>query len=360
MAGLLDSFIGWATDPDYYRNKRADKANEEYKGLLGTLEQQGPVQPGQGLLGMRSPDEQFWLRASAIPGKEDMAAQMLGYGEQARSAMARDQAGRDWSVNNMTLAQSEQQRLQELRAQQQWQAEQFRLQLEDQRTRASVANSYAGAGASDATRQLTNERIRGERFKNQQAEQGLTAPLYNSLPPVERQKANMDLLDSDTWAQAATDVEDWVDKRAKLTAMPLAGTAEADAIDTEWQSSVKPAFMKILNTGVLQGNEAEELRKVIGQPSDKMLTDSQRNVIKVAAQKVRDMRANKYKSYGFEAPPQSVGGSAFSRSLSPAKPVGKVIPYAPPSQPASYTPGVKGEPANIWNVGPGAYDPMRR
>lgn len=362
MAGLLDNdFVRFLVAPRAtIAGWRQEEDTKKFQGLLGSLEQQGPTLPNQGLLGMREPDQQFWLKAAEIPTYQQLAGQQLGYATQGQQAMDRQQQAQLWDKNNMTMAQTEQQKLQELRNRQVYEAEQRRLDYEGQRTRADVAQSYAAAHATDATRQYTEERTRGEQFRNKQLEQGVTLPLYAQLPPVERQKANVALSNSDTWERSAIDVEDWVERRSKLSAVPLVGSAEAAAFNTEWQSSVKPAFMQILNTGVLQGNEAEELQKIIGKPDDVMLTQSQINVIKTATEKVRNLRRNLYQSYGLNAPQQQVGGSSAARAISPAKPVGEVRPYAPPALPApSYTPGTK-PGGNIWDVGPGVFDPMRR
>lgn len=326
MAGLLDSdWVKFLAAPRaYYRDKAAQQSAQQFGGLLGTLEQQGPTNPQDpgGLLAARAPDAQFWLKAATIPGYEGLAGQQLGIETQGQQALGRQMQGQDWSMENMTLAQQQAQQLARETAMRNYGIAQSDLSRKWQQTGASIGASNASAMNSGITAQLNQERLLGERTKNQIA----AGPLYPQLNPADRLKATQDLYNNDTWAMAAGDVSDWAEKRGPGAAIPVAGTAEADAWNTEWQSSAKPAFMKILNTGVLQGKEAEELGAIIGQPADMVLTRSQLNVIRTVAQKVADLRENAYKSLGLQAPPLKRGGSAAARSMSGAQPVGKVTP----------------------------------
>lgn len=347
MAGLLDSdWVKFLAAPRaYYRDKQAAASAQQFAGLLGTLgEQQGPTQPGAGLLTQRAPDTQFWLKAATIPGYEGLAGQQLGYDTQQRGAMERQTQAQGWEASNMTLAQRAQQQLAEWRA-----------QASDAIDRANLARQWAGTnaqiGASGAAQQLSQARLLGVNLDNQQKQTQATGGLFARLTPKDQLATIQDLQSKDTWATAATDVANWAEKRGKGAAIPLAGTAQADAWNTEWQSSVKPAFMQILNTGVLQGKEAEEIQQIIGQPADAVLTQSQLNVIKTAAQKVRDLRVNAYKAVGLEAPELKPGGSAAARSLSAGQPVGPVEPvtaipgaaqpgWRPPVDPNERRPGL--------------------
>lgn len=342
MAGLLDSdWVKFLAAPRaYYRDKAAQQSADQFGGLLGTLEQQGPANPQDpgGLLAPRQPDAQFWLKAATIPGYEGLAGQQLGIETQGQQALGRQMQGQDWSTQNMTLAQQQAQQLARETAIRNYGIAQADLQRKQAGTAASIGASNASALNSGVTAQLNNERLLGERTKNQ----NLAGPLYGQLPPAERLQATQDLYNNDTWAMAASDVADWADKRGPGAAIPVAGTSEADAWNTEWQSSAKPAFMKILNTGVLQGKEAEELAGIIGQPADMILTRSQLNVIRTVSQKVQDLRENAYKSMGLKAPPLKRGGSAAARAMSGGQPVGKVTPVMDFDTGAPTTP-------TIWN-----------
>lgn len=326
MAGFFDSpLVRFLADRRGFYDQRDAQANaEQFQGLLGSLEQQGPTQPGQGVLGSRAPDQQFWLKAAQIPGYAGLAGQQLGIQAQGDQALERQTQGQNWSTQNMTLAQQQAQALDEQRA-----AAAHGISVQDLRrkwagTNASIQSSLASAQNSGLSAQLNNERLFEQRNKNSLL--GPDVPLYSKLPPVEQLKTRDNLLTQDTWASAAADAADWAQKRAPGAALPLAGTAEADAFNTEWQSSAKPAFMKILNTGVLQGKEAEQLEEIIGSPADKILTKSQINVIRTVSQKVQDLRENAYKAVGLQAPPIKKGSSAAARSMSKGQPQGKVIP----------------------------------
>jgi len=323
MAGLLESdLVKFLAAPRaFYRDKQMLQAQQQFQGLLGSelgQQLQGPTQPGQdGLLGLREPTPQFWLKAASIPGYEGLAGQQLGITAQGGQRMAEQQAQNQWESQNLTAAQLAQLGLQQQRGEQDYDIAQQNLARQWYGTQAS-------AGAANASADLSRARLGGE----QQKQSLLAAPLYQQLPPAERLKATQELFTADTWAQSALDVADWIEKRAPGSALPAIGTAEADAFNTEWQSSAKPAFMQILNTGVLQGKEAEEIADIIGQPADKMLTKSQINVIKTVARKVQDLRGDRYKALGLQAPAQQVGGSAVARTLNQAQPQGAVRPVS--------------------------------
>ncbi|MNE85431.1 hypothetical protein D3C80_1824300 [compost metagenome] len=91
--------------------------------------------------------------------------------------------------------------------------------------------------------------------------------------------------------------------------------------------------MKILNTGVLQGKEAEQLADLIKQPDDYILTDSDMNVLRTVTKTVQDKREQTYRNYGLQAKPLTVGSSPASRAMSEAKgakPQGKLIDWNGP------------------------------
>lgn len=327
MAGLLDSDLVtfFTNNREYHRRKNQMADREQFAGLLGGLEQQGPVQPG-GLLESRAPDQQFWLKAMQLPTYQDTAAQMLGYGEAGRQAMARDQAGREWSQNNLTLEQQQQGELANLKAQRDWWIDQQKLGMEGARTNASVASSYASAGSSNASADLSRSKLTEQNLKNR----NLQSPvLYNQLSPDSKVKANQDLGIMDRFAQGAMDAADWAKNRPPTGL----GTAAGAAFAQQWQTTVKPAFAQAMAMGVIQGPEGEELAKIMGKPDSYILTDSDMNVIDTAARMVMDQREQAYRNYGLEAPKQQLGQSPASKAVSAnkgAKPKGPVKPWVPP------------------------------
>ncbi len=330
MAGLLDNdFVRFMlTGPkQYYARKDQLDQTAQFQGLLGSLEQQGPEQPGQpSLLGQRQPDQQFWLKAAQLPAYQALAAQQLGDINTQSGAMQRQVQGQDYAANNMTYAQQMAEDRQRKMASLNYQLAQEDLARKNRGTDASVASSYASAANSNASRQLTGARLVEQNAKNAQA----TNPvLYNQLKPNEKVEANDALGSMDQYAQGAMDVLDWTENRPKTGL----GTGAAAAYNSQWQSTAKPAYMKILNTGVLQGKEAEQLAEIIKQPDDYILTDSDMNVLRTVTKTIQDKREQTYRNYGLKAPAQTVGASPASRAISEghgAKPQGKVIDWNGP------------------------------
>jgi hypothetical protein len=330
MAGLLDNeFVRFMlTGPrQYYARKDQQDQQAQFQGLLGSLDQQGPPEPGQAsLLGQREPDQQFWLKAAQIPAYQQLAAQQLGDYNTQQGAMQRQMQGQQYAANNMTYAQQMAEDRQRKMASLNYQLAQEDLARKNRGTDASVASAYASAANSNASRALTGARLIEQEAKNRSA----TSPvLYNQLKPQEKVEANDALGSMDQYAQGAIDVLDWAENRPKTGL----GTGAAAAYNSQWQSTAKPAYMKILNTGVLQGKEAEQLADIIKQPDDYILTDSDMNVLRTVTKTIQDKREQTYRNYGLKANPQAVGASPASRAISEskgAKPVGKLIDWNGP------------------------------
>lgn len=327
MAGLLDSdLMQFLVTPRAFMARRNAAADaERFQGLLGEYQTQRAAQAGAqpgtgGLLDDSAPGAAFWLQAAQIPGYQAMANQQLGYGAAGSQAMARQLQQQQYEAGNMTLAQR-------LQAEARQRADAFAEQIglsDLQRkwygTQASAAASGASAGASNASQMLTMAKLEEQRGKNAKVQM----PLYNRLTPDQQVKANSEMSNADSWASSARDVADWAQNRGSGAALPVVGTAAADAMNLEWQTSVKPAMMQWLNTGVLQSGEREQLEEIMGAPADKVLTKSQLNTIATISQKVEDYRGQVYENYGLQASPGKLGQSAVARTLSKAQPVGEV------------------------------------
>lgn len=329
MAGLLDNeFVRFMlTGPKaYYQRKDQQDQQQQFQGLLGSLEQAGPQQPGQpSLLGTGAPDQQFWLKAAQIPAYQALAAQQLGDLNTQTGAMQRQVQGQNWQQNNMTYAQQMAEERQRRMAGLNYQLAQEDLARKNRGTDASVASAYASAGASNARTNLTNAQLQKANRENALTQ----GPLFTQLKPIEQVAARDALGSMDQYAQGAIDVLDWAENRP-TTGL---GTGAAAAYNSQWQSTAKPAYMKILNTGVLQGKEAEQLADIIKQPDDYILTDSDMNVLRTVTKTIQDKREQTYRNYGLKADPQTIGNSPASRAISEghgAKPKGKVIDWNGP------------------------------
>lgn len=327
MAGLLDSdWVKFLAAPrQYYADKRQAQDTEQFQGLLGSLAQQGPPNPNDpgGLLANRAPDQQFWLKAAAIPTYQGIAGQQLGIESQGEQAMQRQTQGQEWSTQNMTMAQAQQQELERQKAMASYQTAQQDLQRKWAGTNASIGASNASAANSRQSGLLTGLKIIEQEHKNGLLE----APVFQKLPPQQQVEGAQKMAGMDRAVAAAMDVSDWARNRAAGAALPtFAGSSEAATMQQEWQLSMKPIVMDLLHTGVLQGKEEEMVQDLIGKPADYVLTASQLNAIANITQKAEDVRQDTYKAYGVKAPSISKGQSAAARTLGTGKPVGKVTP----------------------------------
>lgn len=314
MAGLLDSdLVRFLVSPQsYYANQQQKQGTQQFAGLLGQLQQQGPEQPGQeGLLGMRQPDQQFWLRAAQIPGYQQLASQQLGYDTQGRQAEQREQSSRDWQLNNVTKAQQAQidqgagsLQVQKDTAAQNYGLAQRRLALDQASTTQNIA-------ASKANMKLTD-------IQTQAAEQGLLnlkGPLLSRLPADKQQEGWLALADQDQRVNTMTDVLDYVANKPTGGNIPLLGTSQAAAFDVAWQTATTPLFAEALKTGVINEGEHERLSKLAGDPTAWHLTESDRNALQTVLEIGKQQRDNLYQSYQVRPPELTVGNSVASRAL---------------------------------------------
>lgn len=333
MAGLFDNelFRFLVTPRAYFAQQDQARDAQKFQGLLGGL-------------GGGSPNEQFWLQAAQLPSYQGLAGQQLGYGAQQGGAMARQQQQQSFELNNLTAAQQEQLALQQMRADRDYAISQQDLQRKWFGTQASAASSYASADASRASQALSG--TRGQLAERQLEKANLElqrerGSLLERLPPANQLEARQDLLTQDTWAQSASDVADWITNRGAGAALPGIGTKEGAAMNAEWQTSVKPAIAQMQNLGVIQPGEAEAVEAIMGRPDDYVLTKSDVNLMNTIAQKVRDLRSNKYQAAGVKPAELKKGQSAAARTLSGGKPRGQLRPVT--SLPAPAPEGT------IWN-----------
>lgn len=319
MPGLLD----WIIDPKQaLRSRREDAAAEEFKGLLGTLEQQGPVQPG-GVLESRAPDEQFWLKAAAITGSpqlSDLAGQQLGYSAAGQQALGRQMQQQDYEAGNLSMAQRVQLQLQQARDQFAESIGIADMQRKWAGTNASIGSAGAAAQNSQMGAMLKQAQLQGELQKLQTA----NGPLYNQLPAPQRFEVNQQLLRNDAAVSSTMDVLDWAQNREQGGL----GTGKAGAFSTDWKLAVMPVLKDMMAAGALDNSEREWFENLMEDPSDKYLSQNQINKMKTIAQKVADYRAQGYQALGIQAP-EVQGRGAVSRALG-AQPQGKLTPYTPP------------------------------
>lgn len=325
MAGILDSdFMRFLTNNSgYWEQRDRAKAAEQFKGLLGSLEQQGPTQPGQGLLGARAPDEQFWLQAAAIPGYEGIAGQQLGYGAAGTQAMNRQMQAQDYEANNLSMMQQAQLALQQKRDQFAEYIGYNDLERKWYGTQASAGAANASAANSQMSGLLSQARLQEQLQKNQNA----NGPLYAQLPPVDRMKVNQSLLRNDAAVASTSEVLDWVMNRDPSAPVRGIGTARGGAMAADWMLSALPVMKDMVGAGALDNSEREWMEGIVQNPDALHLTEKAENQFKLIAQKVKDYRAQQYQAVGLPVPEIKSRG-AVSRSQG-AQPQGQLRPYNP-------------------------------
>lgn len=323
MAGLLDSdFMRFLTNNQSFWDRRDEaEAQQQYQGLLGSLEQAGPVQPG-GVLESRAPDQQFWLKVAGIQGSPQLAQlanQQLGYDASGAQALGRQMQQQEYEAGNLSMAQRIQLQLQQAR-------DQFaeRIGIEDLQRKWYGTNASAGASAASAqnsqmSAMLNQARLAGE-LQKQEAANG---PLYGRLQPADQLKAAQQMYRNDAAVSSAIDVVDWAQNRAQGGL----GTGKAGAFSADWKLAVMPVLKDMVGAGALDEGERKWFEELAEDPSDKYLSSNQINKMKLIAQKVADYRQQGYQALGVQAP-EIQGRGAVSRSLG-AQPQGKVMDYTP-------------------------------
>lgn len=327
MAGILDSdFMRFLTNNSgYWEQRDKAKAAEQFGGLLGTLEQQGPSQPGQeGLLGMREPDQQFWLKAAQIPGYEDMASQQLGYTAAGSQAMARQQQQQQYEAGNMSLLDRSR-----LFLEQQRDSFAESIGIEDLRRKwAGTSASIEAAGAS-AQNSLLGGLLNQQRLTDlQNAAATRNGPLINQLPPQGQVDARVKLQTLNSAVDSAAGVMDWVKNRNPSDAVRGVGTGQGGAMLTDWVTSVMP-IAKELTTGpgAVDEGEREFLMGIIKDPSSVVLNENTINQMQLINRKVEDYRDMNFNAFGLPVPKKK-GRGATARALGP-EPQGELKPYTP-------------------------------
>lgn len=341
MAGILDSdLMQFLVTPRAFMARRnAMEDAKQFQGLLGTLEQQGPVQPGGGLLASREPDAAFWLKAAQIPSYQDIASQQLGYGAQNIGALQRQMQQQQFARHNLTADQAADNDLAERQFGFRQYIDSADLARKQYGTQASAASSYASAASSDASRRLSElnyaDKARDYRIKTQ-------GTLYDNLNAPDKVKANDALSLSTGRAGAAMDIVDWVQERATGSQIRGIGKGLAPAMDAEWQLAVLPAVKDMMGAGALDNSEREFMASIIGNPGDVLSTEAGVNKLRVIAQKVEDERRRTFQKYELQVPELQKGQSAVARALSQGKPVGEQIDWkGGDAKPSLWFPGEK-------------------
>lgn len=335
MAGLLDSdLMQFLVTPRAFMARRNAQADaQQFQGLLGSLEQQGPVQPG-GVLESRAPDQQFWLKAMQIPTYQDVASQQLGYDAQQSGAMARQQQQQQYEGSNLTMMQRLQAELAQRKAQFEEQTGLSDLHRKWAGTNASIGAAGAAAQNSGMGAQLKQLQILSELQKQQTA----NGPLFGQLPADKKMAVNQQNLRNDAAVASSEAVLDWVLNRDVKAPLRGVGSAQGGAMAADWMLSALPVMKDMVGAGALDEGERKWMLDVVGSPDALHLTESEENKMKLIVQKMKDYRTQGYKSVGLDVPQIEPRG-AVGRSQG-VQPQGALKPYTPTPRPAGRAGGM--------------------
>lgn len=326
MAGILDSdFMRFLTNnAGYWEQKDQARAAEQFQGLLGTLEQQGPSQPGQGgLLAPREPDKQFWMKAAMIPGYQQLAGQQLGYDAAGGQAMARQQQQQEYEANNLNMMQRAQIELQQRRD-----AFAQSIGIEDMQRKWYGTQATAGAaGASAYNSQMGAQLKQLEILKALEEQRKAQGPLIGQLKPTELATARQQIGNLDRAVSSTADVIDYITNRDPSAPLRGIGTAKGGAMAADWLLSTVPVMSQMMGTGALDDSERKFMMDLVQNPSDLHLTENQENQMKTIARKIEDFRDQTYRSYDIEPPKSRTRGAAV-RAVG-AQPTGQLRDYSP-------------------------------
>ena len=283
--GILGNFLEFWADPGEYYKRREKQSNAaQFGGLLA--QQQGapitlgiphPDQPQQGPGGLlnqnQSVSPQFYLKAAAIPGYENLA-QQAQVGDQS---MARQLQSQDWNAQNMTAAQRASADLQQQQLAQQAAQEQARLALQQQQFGQLSAYQQAMLNQNDPTRMSAYQQAQVdlERDKYEKPQRlgllGTPPPSgymvneegtgYQPIPGTQQSVTQMmDLAALDTGIEAIQRQKEFLKERGSFESGP-----EAKKLDARTTGELINTLSTLRNSGVLNPSEAEAYKAQIHQ-----------------------------------------------------------------------------------------------
>jgi hypothetical protein len=270
------------------------------------LQQQGGFRGAGGVLSGGPPPE-FYLRAGALPGYQQMAQQA----QVGQQAMDRQQQAQLWDSSNMSLAQKT---AADAQAQ--------RDKWEQQRREFEYTNMSAAQKASNAIAQQQVGISAGHLGLAQQEfdlkqQQGVNARQFPALGLTGQ--AALDyrtgLMQLDQTANIVTDALDYIGKVG--TGGKALDRGTVNAMNAEYRQNVIPYFQKKFQAGALQKGDMEFIESVAGDPGAWSTLDSrQQQRLAGILQSVETDRTNMYGLGGYRPAPTQKGQSAWARSSS--------------------------------------------
>lgn len=275
------------------------------------LRQQGGFKGEGGVLSGGPPPE-FYLRAGALPGYQNL----VGQAQVGQQAMERQQQGQQWSMGNMSLAQKTELDMREQQTKWEQQRRDFEWNNPSAVQTAQIENARANTGIAAGNLAINQAQL-GLQQQRLQFEQG-QAQREQMFPALGlKGQAAMDyrgaVAKMDNAAAITTDVADY------LATIGTGGKAldrgTVNAMQAAYQQHVVPALTTMVGTGTIQKGDMEFVQSVMGDPGAwGSLDKNQRQKVMQILTSVEDERARLYGLSGVKAPPTQKGRSAWARS----------------------------------------------
>lgn len=268
------------------------------------LDQQYNTGPGMPLM-----SDPFLFQASLDPVygqryQDIIAAQRLQQ-QQGQQAMERQQQGQTWQQENMTAAQE------------------AAAQLGRDRLESDITYRNQTLAANQAQTLLEQQAAAAEA---EAAEQQALLALEGDMAVIE---GNL---------ETAQDVVDFVTDKGAFSASNPSQRALAGQ---QWQLAVRPMVMEMLNTGVLQEGEREEILGLMGDPTAIIqMTDQEQAKIRGLFNKMMQEYKRKARVSGYTVKEIRPGRSVFSQTLGQLAGAGVGYDETTPWTGGGYRPGV--------------------
>jgi hypothetical protein len=273
---------------------------------------QSIMQQQGGFRGAGGPPQEFYMRAAALPGYQQLAQQAF-VGQQA---MERQMQGQQWEANNMSLAQKTQ--LDMNAQQQQWQRQrqEFEWNNPSAYQQASIEQDRARTGIAAGHLGLAQQQfgLQQQQFGLQQQQ----AQLERQFPALALKgndaiKYRDRLAQLDKAAAISTDVVDWLGN-AQLGANVFS-RGDVKSMQSAFQTDVIPYFQQKFEAGALQAADLELIKNVMGDPGSwTSLNANQKAKVASLLTQIQDDRDRTYGMGGMRAPEIKPGSSAWARS----------------------------------------------
>lgn len=275
------------------------------------LKAQGGYRGAGGVLSGGPPSE-FYLRAAALPGYQQLAQQA----QVGQQAMERQMQGQQWDSNNMTLAQKTAADMNQQNTKWEQERRQFEWNNPSAVQNAQIQNARANTGIAAGNLAINQAHLGLQQQKFQfdqtQAQRAAQFPAL-ALTGQQQMDYRTNVSKMDRAAAIATDTLDYLSTVG--TGAKALDRGTVNAMRAAYEQHVVPALATMVGTGTIQQGDMEFIKSVIGEPGGWATLDAnQKAKVGQILQSVQEERSRMYGLSGVQAPPIKPGSSAWARS----------------------------------------------